>query len=47
MIRRPHRLAEIERVLARSPVCALLGPRQWTGEGGEAIAAWPGPFPVK
>jgi len=28
MIRRPRRLTEIERVLAHSPVCALLGPRQ-------------------
>lgn len=28
MIHRPHRLAEIEWVLAHNPVCALLGPRQ-------------------
>jgi len=28
MILRPRRLAEIERVLAHNPVCALLGPRQ-------------------
>jgi predicted AAA+ superfamily ATPase len=28
MIRRPRRLAAIERVLAHNPVCALLGPRQ-------------------
>jgi len=28
MIRRPHRLTEIERVLTNNPVCALLGPRQ-------------------
>lgn len=28
MIRRPRYLAEIERVLAHNPVCALLGPRQ-------------------
>ncbi|OGA39570.1 MAG: hypothetical protein A3G24_23870 [Betaproteobacteria bacterium RIFCSPLOWO2_12_FULL_62_13] len=28
MIRRPRHRAEIERVLAHSPVCALLGPRQ-------------------
>lgn len=28
MLRRPRRLAEIERALAHSPVCALLGPRQ-------------------
>ncbi len=28
LIRRSRRLAEVERVLARNPVCALLGPRQ-------------------
>ena len=28
LIARPRRLAEIERVLAHNPVCALLGPRQ-------------------
>ena len=28
MIQRPRHLADIERVLAHNPVCALLGPRQ-------------------